>query len=101
MIRRWLLSWCKVTTAFIKAFGELITVQRFGRKDHNDEEMNRDFTISPGAKIGYVSLNVSDIQKSLEFYKSILGFRQIQKNHLLIEHISQPVVHSHLILYWN
>jgi catechol 2,3-dioxygenase len=41
--------------------------------------MNRDFTISPGAKIGYVSLNVSDIQKSLKFYQSILGFRLIQK----------------------
>ena len=41
--------------------------------------MSRDFTISPGAKIGYISLNVSDIQKSLEFYQSTLGFSKIQQ----------------------
>ena len=41
--------------------------------------MSRDFTISTGAKIGYISLNVSDIQKSLEFYQSTLGFSKIQQ----------------------
>jgi catechol 2,3-dioxygenase len=54
-------------------------MQQFDRKDHDGKEINRDFIIGPGAKIGYVSLNVSDIQKSLEFYQSILGFRPIQK----------------------
>ena len=54
-------------------------MQQFDRKDHNDEEMSRDFTISPGAKIGYISLNVSDIQKSLEFYQSTLGFSKMQQ----------------------
>ena len=54
-------------------------MQQSDRKDHNDEEMSRDFTISPGAKIGYISLNVSDIQKSLEFYQSTLGFSKIQQ----------------------
>jgi catechol 2,3-dioxygenase-like lactoylglutathione lyase family enzyme len=34
------------------------------------------FEIHP-ARIGYVSLNASDIQRSLEFYQSILGFSQI------------------------
>ena len=72
-------------------------MQQFDRKDHDDKETNRDFIISPGAKIGYVSLNVSDIQKSLEFYQSILGFRPIQKNQLLIKYISQVVRHGHLL----
>lgn len=31
-------------------------------------------------KIGYVSLNVSDIQTSLEFYRSILGFRVLGRS---------------------
>ena len=32
------------------------------------------FRISPSMKIGYVSLNVSDVQSSLDFYQSVLGF---------------------------
>jgi catechol-2,3-dioxygenase len=72
-------------------------MQQFDRKDHEGKEINRDFIIGPGAKIGYVSLNVSDIQKSLEFYQSILGFRPIQKNQLLIKYISQVVRHGHLL----
>jgi catechol 2,3-dioxygenase len=53
-------------------------MQQFDRKHHNNKEMP-DFTISPGAKIGYISLNVSDIQKSLEFYQSTLGFSKMQQ----------------------
>ncbi|MGH9877718.1 MAG: VOC family protein [Nitrososphaerales archaeon] len=37
------------------------------------------FNIDPLMKIGYVSLNVSDIQRSLEFYQSVLGFRILGK----------------------
>lgn len=33
------------------------------------------FKIHPSMRIGYVSLNVSDLQKSLDFYQSILGFK--------------------------
>jgi catechol 2,3-dioxygenase len=32
------------------------------------------FKIHPSTRIGYVSLNVPDIQRSLEFYQTILGF---------------------------
>lgn len=35
------------------------------------------FTIHPAAKIGYVHLRVSDIQQSLQFYHSILGFKLV------------------------
>ncbi len=43
--------------------------------DHTNEQQQRKFRIHPSMRIGYVSLNVSDIQSSLEFYQSILGFR--------------------------
>lgn len=35
------------------------------------------FRIHPAARIGYVSLNVSDIQRSIQFYRSVLGFETI------------------------
>ncbi|MGI0020443.1 MAG: VOC family protein [Nitrososphaera sp.] len=37
----------------------------------------RQFTIHPSMRIGYVSLNVSDLDRSLAFYKSILGFKEV------------------------
>jgi catechol 2,3-dioxygenase len=37
------------------------------------------FRISPSMGIGYVSLNVSDIQRSLDFYESVLGFKSLGK----------------------
>jgi catechol 2,3-dioxygenase len=37
------------------------------------------FKMHPSMKIGYVSLNVPDLQKSLDFYQSILGFKIIGK----------------------
>ncbi|MFL6317294.1 MAG: VOC family protein [Nitrososphaeraceae archaeon] len=48
-------------------------------KSNHTEEKNKMFEIHPAAKIGYVSLNVSDIQRSVEFYQSILGFRKVLK----------------------
>lgn len=36
----------------------------------------RRFAIHPSMRIGYVSLNVSDLDRSLAFYKSILGFKE-------------------------
>src|SRR5919199_4752646 len=53
-------------------------MHQIGKSNHN-QERNSTFKINPSTKIGYVTLNVSDIQSSLEFYQSILGFRQIQK----------------------
>ena len=36
-----------------------------------------DFNISPSTRIGYASLNVSDIDRSLDFYEKVLGFKKI------------------------
>ena len=35
------------------------------------------FRIDPSMKIGYVSLNVSDLERSLDFYRRVLGFKPI------------------------
>jgi catechol 2,3-dioxygenase len=53
-------------------------MQQIGKSNHN-EERNSTFEIHPSTKIGYVSLNVSDIQRSLEFYQSVLGFSKVRK----------------------
>ncbi|HKU50030.1 MAG TPA: VOC family protein [Nitrososphaera sp.] len=38
-----------------------------------------EFKISPSMRIGYVSLNVSDLERSLDFYQGVLGFRTIER----------------------
>src|SRR6478672_9898111 len=45
-----------------------------------EKEKDGMLEIHPAVRIGYVSLNVSDIQRSLEFYQSILGFRKVRKS---------------------
>lgn len=42
-----------------------------------DSGDGRRFTIHPSMRIGYISLNVSDLDKSLDFYKSVLGFKEV------------------------
>jgi catechol 2,3-dioxygenase len=54
-------------------------MQEIGKSNHNEDEKNEIFEIDPAASIGYVSLNISDIQRSLDFYQSILAFRQVGK----------------------
>lgn len=41
----------------------------------NEPSIGEHFKPSSSMKIGYVSLNVSDLQQSLEFYEEILGFK--------------------------
>ncbi|HEX6281352.1 MAG TPA: VOC family protein [Nitrososphaera sp.] len=38
-----------------------------------------DFNIHPATRIGYVSLNVSDIDRSLDFYEKVLGFKKVDR----------------------
>jgi catechol 2,3-dioxygenase len=57
------------------------------KKDNNETSLRQQFEIDSSMKIGYVSLNVTDIQTSLEFYQSILGFRVLgrpSKNRALL-----------------
>ncbi len=38
-----------------------------------------DFNIHPAMRIGYVSLNVSEIDRSLDFYGKVLGFKKVDR----------------------
>jgi catechol 2,3-dioxygenase len=61
-------------------------MQQIGKSNHN-RERNSTFKIHPAARIGYVSLNVRNIQRSLEFYQSVLGFRKVQKKSSTIDRV--------------
>ena len=43
-------------------------------KDHQQQ-----YKIDPAMKIGHVSLNVSNLSRSLDFYESILGFKRVDR----------------------
>jgi catechol 2,3-dioxygenase len=48
--------------------------------DDDDDDMTSpryDFNIHPATRIGYVSLNVSDIDRSLDFYEKVLRFKKV------------------------
>ena len=45
-------------------------------QDHSSPSKEQ-FKIDSAMRIGYVSLNVSDINTSIDFYKSILGFKTV------------------------
>lgn len=45
-----------------------------------DTLAHHEFKIDPLMKIGYVSLNISDLQKSIEFYQSKLGFKLLGRS---------------------
>jgi catechol 2,3-dioxygenase len=45
--------------------------------DYNMTSARQDFNMHPATRIGYVSLNVSDIDRSLNFYEKVLGFRKV------------------------
>ncbi len=44
---------------------------------NNMTSARQDFYIDPATRIGYVSLNVFDIERSLDFYEKVLGFRKV------------------------
>lgn len=48
------------------------------KDDVNGSSTNqKQYKIDPAMKMGHVSLNVSDLSQSLDFYQSVLGFRRI------------------------
>lgn len=47
---------------------------------HSLPSAQPEFRIDPSMKIGYVSLNVSDLPRSIEFYESVLGFKAANRS---------------------
>jgi catechol 2,3-dioxygenase len=43
----------------------------------NNHHHQQQYKIDPAMKIGHVSLNVSNLSRSLDFYESVLGFKRI------------------------
>jgi catechol 2,3-dioxygenase len=46
----------------------------------NMTSIQHDFNIHPAMKIGYVSLNVSDMDRSVYFYENVLGFKKLARS---------------------
>ena len=47
--------------------------------NNNITTTRHDFNIHPTTRIGYVSLNVPDINRSLGFYQKVLGFKKVDR----------------------
>jgi catechol 2,3-dioxygenase len=75
LVRCALLTWCVKTTGLIR-LSAAITIDLM-----NDDltSVRHDFNIHPATRIGYVSLNVSDINISLDFYERVLGFKKVDR----------------------
>lgn len=48
--------------------------------DQNQYSTSKAFKMAPSMKIGHVSLNVSNLKRSREFYHQILGFKVVSKS---------------------
>ena len=70
-----LLTWCAKTTRLIRQSSVFI----IDTMDDNMTSARHDFNIHPATRIGYVSLNVSDIDRSLDFYEKVLGFKKVDR----------------------
>jgi catechol 2,3-dioxygenase len=64
-----------MTTRFIRHFA-VFTIDTM---ENNTTSILHNFNIHPAARIGYVSLNVSDIDRSLDFYEKVLGFKKVDR----------------------
>jgi catechol 2,3-dioxygenase len=50
-----------------------------GAPTNNHHHHQQQYKIDPAMKIGHVSLNVSNLSRSLDFYESILGFKRVDR----------------------
>src|SRR3982074_3079231 len=55
-----------------------------------------EYRIPPGAGIGHVHLKVSDIERSLTFYRDLLGFQEMQRYGSAAVFISAGGYHHHI-----
>lgn len=53
-------------------------------------------TVAPGTRIGHVHLKVSDLQRALDFYCSVLGFELTQKFGAQAAFVSAGGYHHHI-----
>jgi catechol 2,3-dioxygenase len=63
----------------------------------SESSARQQFKVASSTKIGYVSLNVSNILRSLDFYKNILGFKVISRPSRKKAILSVDGASSHLV----
>jgi catechol 2,3-dioxygenase len=63
----------------------------------SESTARQQFKVASSTKIGYVSLNVSDIMRSLDFYKNILGFKVVSRPSRKKAILSVDGASSHLV----
>jgi catechol 2,3-dioxygenase len=63
----------------------------------SESSARQQFKVASSTKIGYVSLNVSNILRSLDFYKNILGFKVVSRPSRKKAILSVDGASSHLI----
>jgi catechol 2,3-dioxygenase len=61
-----------------------------------DQSQHNPTEIDPGVRIGHVHLKVSDLERSLEFYCGVLGFRLMQKFGTQAAFVSTGGYHHHI-----
>jgi catechol 2,3-dioxygenase len=63
----------------------------------SESTARQQFKVASSTKIGYVSLNVSNIMRSLDFYKNILGFKVVSRPSRKKAILSVDGASSHLV----
>ena len=63
--------------------------------------MKNEYEINPATKIGNVSLNVFDLERSLEFYRSLLGFRVVGRQSGEKVRLSASGSNGHILELWQ
>jgi catechol 2,3-dioxygenase len=63
--------------------------------------LKHEFEINPATKIAYVSLNVFDLERSLEFYRSLLGFKVVGRQSGEKVRLSVDRNGGHLLELWQ
>ncbi len=63
----------------------------------SESSARQQFKVASSTKIGYVSLNVSNILRSLDFYKNILGFKVVSRPSRKKAILSVDGASSHLV----
>jgi catechol 2,3-dioxygenase len=65
---------------------------------NTDTKTETPYPIYPSVRIGHVHLRVSDLQRSIDFYRSVLGFEVMQRfGQQAAFPVSRPISPSHEI----
>jgi catechol 2,3-dioxygenase-like lactoylglutathione lyase family enzyme len=73
------LTWWGKSTRLIRQFAASTIIMYTMDEGDNMSSGRHYFNIGPATRIGYVSLNVSHLERSLKFYEKVLGFKKVSR----------------------